>query len=66
MHLEAYSITGNLDYPGCERASRTRRDSAPKQRGCLATAFPPRQKPGSFSLDQVLQRLQEAGDSGKH
>jgi arylsulfatase A-like enzyme len=28
--------------------------------------FPPRQKPGSFSLDQVLQKLQEAGDSGKH
>jgi arylsulfatase len=23
--------------------------------------FPPRQKPGSFSLDQVLQKLQEAG-----
>ena len=29
-------------------------------------AYPPRQKPGSFSLDQVLQKLQEAGDSGKH
>ena len=28
--------------------------------------YPPRQKPGSFSLDQVLQKLQEAGDSGKH
>ncbi|MGA8616141.1 MAG: arylsulfatase [Xanthobacteraceae bacterium] len=27
--------------------------------------FPPRQKPGSFSLDQVLQKLQEAGGSGK-
>jgi hypothetical protein len=23
--------------------------------------YPPRQKPGSFSLDQVLQRLQEGG-----
>jgi arylsulfatase len=23
--------------------------------------FPPRQKPGSFSLDQVLQSLQEGG-----
>jgi arylsulfatase A-like enzyme len=29
-------------------------------------AYPPRQKPGSFSLDQVLQKLQEAGSSGKH
>ena len=29
-------------------------------------AFPPRQKPGSFSLDQVLQKLQESGGSGKH
>jgi arylsulfatase A-like enzyme len=29
-------------------------------------AYPPRQKPGSFSLDQVLQKLQEAGNSGKH
>jgi len=28
--------------------------------------FPPRQKPGSFSLDQVLAKLQEAGGSGKH
>jgi arylsulfatase len=28
--------------------------------------YPPRQKPGSFSLDQVLQKLQEAGSSGKH
>jgi arylsulfatase len=27
--------------------------------------FPPRQKPGSFSLDQVLAKLQEAG-TGKH
>jgi len=27
--------------------------------------FPPRQKPGSFSLDQVLAKLQEAGGSGK-
>jgi hypothetical protein len=23
--------------------------------------FPPRQKPGSFSLDRVLEKLQEAG-----
>jgi hypothetical protein len=23
--------------------------------------YPPRQKPGSFSLDQVLAKLQEAG-----
>ena len=29
-------------------------------------AYPPRQKPGSFSLDQVLEKLQEAGNSGKH
>ncbi len=29
-------------------------------------AFPPRQKPGSFSLDQVLLKLQESGGSGKH
>jgi arylsulfatase A-like enzyme len=29
-------------------------------------AFPPRQKPGSFSLDQVLEKLQESGGSGKH
>jgi arylsulfatase len=29
-------------------------------------AFPPRQKPGTFSLDQVLAKLQEAGSSGKH
>ena len=28
--------------------------------------FPPRQKPGSFALDQVLAKLQEAGGSGKH
>jgi len=28
--------------------------------------FPPRQKPGSFSLDEVLAKLQEAGGSGKH
>ena len=28
--------------------------------------YPPRQKPGSFSLDQVLQKLQESGSSGKH
>jgi arylsulfatase len=28
--------------------------------------FPPRQKPGSFSLDQVLSALQEAGGTGKH
>ena len=28
--------------------------------------FPPRQKPGSFNLDQVLQKLQESGGSGKH
>ncbi|MGY8661576.1 arylsulfatase [Bradyrhizobium sp. UFLA05-109] len=27
---------------------------------------PPRQKPGSFSLDQVLAKLQEGGGSGKH
>jgi arylsulfatase len=27
--------------------------------------FPPRQKPGSFSLDQVLAKLQEAGDANK-
>jgi len=29
-------------------------------------AYPPRQKAGSFSLDQVLQKLQESGGSGKH
>jgi arylsulfatase len=29
-------------------------------------AFPPRQKPGSFSLDEVLAKLQEGGGSGKH
>jgi len=28
--------------------------------------YPPRQKPGTFSLDQVLQKLQEGGSSGKH
>jgi len=28
--------------------------------------YPPRQKPGSFSLDHVLAKLQEAGGSGKH
>jgi len=28
--------------------------------------FPPRQKPGSFSLDQVLAKLQETGGSGQH
>ena len=28
--------------------------------------FPPRQKPGSFSLNEVLSKLQEAGGSGKH
>jgi arylsulfatase len=28
--------------------------------------FPPRQKPGSFALDEVLAKLQEAGSSGKH
>lgn len=27
--------------------------------------FPPRQKPGSFSLDQVLEKLQEAGAGNK-
>jgi hypothetical protein len=27
--------------------------------------FPPRQKPGSFSLDEVLAKLQEAGGSNK-
>jgi arylsulfatase len=29
-------------------------------------AYPPRQKPGTFSLDQVLAKLQEGGGSGKH
>ena len=29
-------------------------------------AFPPRQKPGSFSLDQVLAKLQEAGGASKN
>jgi arylsulfatase A-like enzyme len=28
--------------------------------------FPPRQKPGSFSLDEVLAKLQQAGGSGKN
>ena len=28
--------------------------------------FPPRQKPGSFSLNEVLAKLQEAGGSGHH
>ncbi|MCX6878011.1 MAG: arylsulfatase [Verrucomicrobia bacterium] len=28
-------------------------------------AFPPRQKPGSFSLEEVLQKLQDSGGSGK-
>jgi arylsulfatase len=27
--------------------------------------YAPRQKPGSFSLDQVLAKLQESGGSGK-
>jgi hypothetical protein len=27
--------------------------------------FPPRQKPGSFSLDQVLSKLQESGGGNK-
>ncbi|TAH38189.1 MAG: arylsulfatase [Planctomycetota bacterium] len=27
--------------------------------------FPPRQKPGSFSIDQVLEKLQEAGGAGQ-
>ena len=29
-------------------------------------AYPPRQKPGSFSLDQALEKLQEVANSGKH
>jgi arylsulfatase A-like enzyme len=29
-------------------------------------AFPPRQKPGSFNLDEVMKKLQESGGSGKH
>jgi arylsulfatase len=29
-------------------------------------AFPPRQKPGSFSLDKVLAKLEESGSSGQH
>ena len=28
--------------------------------------FPPRQKPASFNLDNVLERLQEAADGGMH
>jgi arylsulfatase len=28
-------------------------------------SMPPRQKPGSFSLDQVLEKLQEAGGGNK-
>ena len=28
--------------------------------------FPPRQKPGSFNLDEVLRHLQEAGGAGAH
>jgi arylsulfatase len=28
--------------------------------------FPPRQKPGSFALNEVLAKLQEAGGSGRH
>jgi arylsulfatase len=28
--------------------------------------FPPRQKPGSFSLDQVMAKLTEAQGEGKH
>ena len=28
--------------------------------------YPPQQKPGSFSLDPLLQKLQESGGSGKH
>jgi len=27
--------------------------------------FPPRQKPGSFSIDHVLQALQHGGGAGK-
>jgi arylsulfatase len=27
--------------------------------------FPPRQKPGTFSLDRVLEKLHEAGSKGK-
>ncbi len=26
--------------------------------------FPPRQKPGSFNLDEVMRHLQESGGSG--
>ncbi|HVH26773.1 MAG TPA: hypothetical protein VM818_08440 [Vicinamibacterales bacterium] len=28
--------------------------------------FPPRQKPGSFSLDQALQRMQEVSSGAAH
>jgi hypothetical protein len=28
--------------------------------------FPPRQKPGSFSIDQALQRMQEVGSGAGH
>jgi arylsulfatase len=28
--------------------------------------FPPRQKPGSFSLGQALQRMQEVGSGSSH
>jgi arylsulfatase A-like enzyme len=28
--------------------------------------FSPRQKPGSFNLDEVMKKLQEAGGSGEH
>jgi arylsulfatase len=29
-------------------------------------AFPPRQKPGSFNLDEVMKKLTSASSSGKH
>jgi arylsulfatase A-like enzyme len=29
-------------------------------------AFPPRQKPGSFNLDEVMKKLADAGGSGQH
>ncbi len=28
-------------------------------------AYPPRQRPGSFNLDAVLQKLQEGGGAGR-
>ena len=28
--------------------------------------FPPRQKPASFNLDSVLEKMQEAADGGLH